>query len=93
MFTEFFIENWFLFAALGAVMILLVFDPGGMSNSAATAVSPMELSQLVNHEQAVLVDIRSKDEFAAGHIAKSKNIPLEDIESQAKKLEKFKNGP
>ncbi len=93
MLTEFFIENWFLFAALAAVMILLVFDPAGMSSSAARAVSPMELSRLVNHEQAVIVDIRSHDEFAAGHIAKSRNIPLENIESHSKKLEKLKKRP
>ena len=93
MFTEFFIENWFLFAALAAVMILLVFDPAGMGGSVAQAVSPMELSRLVNHEQAVLVDIRSNDEFAAGHIAKSRNIPLDDIENHSKKLEKFKKRP
>ena len=93
MFTEFFIENWFLFAALAAVLILLVFDPAGMSNKSASAVSPMELSRLVNHEQAVLVDVRSNEEFAAGHIAKSRNVPLDEIESQSKKLEKFKKRP
>ena len=93
MYTEFFIENWLLFAALVAVLILLVFDPAGMSNSSARGVSPMELSRLVNHEQAILVDIRSNDEFAAGHIAKSRNIPLDDIEKQSKKLEKLKKRP
>ena len=93
MYTEFFIENWFLFAALGAIMVLLILDPLGMSGGSATAVSPMELSRLVNHEQAVLVDIRSKEEFAAGHIAKSRNIPLDEIESHSKKLEKFKKRP
>lgn len=94
MFTEFFIENWLLFAALAAVMILLVFDPAGMmGGSVARSVSPMELSRLVNHEQAILVDIRSNEEFASGHISKSRNIPLEDIENQSKKLEKFKKRP
>lgn len=93
MFTEFIVENWLLFAALAAVMILLVFDPAGMASSTARAVSPMELSRLVNHEQAVLVDIRSIEEFEAGHIAKSRNIPLDQIENHSKKLEKIKKRP
>ena len=93
MFTEFFLENWVLFLALVAVLVLLVFDPSAAGGSQARSVSPMELSRLVNHEQAVLIDTRSSEEFAAGHITKSRNIPLDDIESSAKKLEKFKKRP
>lgn len=92
MFAEFFMQNWPLFLALAAVMGLLAFDPKS-AGSSARGVSPMELSRLVNHEQAVLVDVRSKDEFAAGHIPKSKNIPVEDIEKKSRQLEKFKKRP
>ena len=53
----------------------------------------MELSRLVNHEQAVLLDIRNKDEFDAGHIAKSRNIPLQDLQKKSRQLEKFKKRP
>ncbi len=93
MFAEFFMQNWALFVALFAVMGLLMFDPTGSRSSAARGVSPMELTRLVNHEQAVVIDVRSADEFDAGHITKSKNIPLDEIQTKAKQLEKFKKRP
>lgn len=41
-------------------------------------------------EGAVIVDVRSKAEFANGHIRKSINIPLGDLESGMKRLDKNK---
>ena len=93
MFTEFFMQNWALFLALLAVLGLLMFDPTSGRSGAARGVSPMELTQLVNHEQAVVIDVRSQDEFKNGHITKSRNVPLADIEAKAKQLEKFKKRP
>ena len=93
MFAEFFMQNWALFLALFAVLGLLMFDPSGSSSSSARGVSPMELSRLVNHEQAVIVDVRSQEEYDRGHITKAKNIPLDEIETKSKQLEKFKKRP
>jgi len=93
MFAEFFMQNWPLFLALAAVVGLMAFNPAGSAGGAARGVSPMELSRLVNHEQAVMLDVRSKDEFNAGHIAKSKNIPLDELEKKTRSLEKFKKRP
>jgi phage shock protein E len=38
-------------------------------------------------EAAFLVDVRTEDEFAEGHVNESTNIPLDQVASQ---LEKFK---
>lgn len=38
---------------------------------------------------AVFVDVRSKNEFASGHLAGALNIPLEQVESQAEKLKSY----
>jgi phage shock protein E len=37
---------------------------------------------------AVVVDVRTKSEFASGHVKGSKNIPLDEIQSQTGKLKK-----
>jgi phage shock protein E len=37
---------------------------------------------------AVVVDVRTKGEFASGHVKGSKNIPLDEIQSHAGKLKK-----
>jgi len=93
MFAEFFMQNWALFLALFVVMGLLMFDPGSARAGSARGVSPMELTRLVNHEQAVIIDVRSPEEFDKGHITKAKNIPLDEIENKSKQLEKFKKRP
>ncbi len=38
------------------------------------------------HDGAVLVDVRSPDEFAGGHLDGAKNIPVGEIESRAVEL-------
>ena len=39
-------------------------------------------------EGAVIVDVRTKGEFQAGHIEGSKNIPLDGVKAQAQQLKK-----
>ena len=39
---------------------------------------------------AILIDVRSKGEFASGHNPKSINIPLDDLNKESKKLDKTK---
>lgn len=39
---------------------------------------------------AQIVDVRTKAEFAGGHIKKSKNIPLQELKSQINTLDKSK---
>ena len=45
----------------------------------------VDLSQLIK-DGAVIVDVRSKAEFATGHVKRSINIPLEQIGASAEKL-------
>ncbi len=40
-------------------------------------------------EGAVIVDVRSPGEYAAGHVKGSKNIPLNDIESKLEAIKKW----
>lgn len=39
---------------------------------------------------AIIVDVRTPAEFSSGHVKGSKNIPLNQIESQAKKIKGWK---
>jgi rhodanese-related sulfurtransferase len=38
---------------------------------------------------AIVIDVRSAAEFAAGHIPGSRNIPLQQLETSIKELEKL----
>ncbi len=48
---------------------------------------------MINHEDAVLIDVRSAEDYAKGHIVNARNIPLDQLESRVKELEKAKRKP
>jgi len=49
--------------------------------------------QLINRQDAVVVDVREPAEFKAGHIPNARNIPHGQIGDRLKELEKFKSKP
>jgi len=78
---------------VGAFVVLLaLFIRNEMSRGGA-AVSAQELVQLVNNEGAVVVDLRDKAEFEAGHIVDSINIPFAAIETRMDELNPYKGKP
>lgn len=48
----------------------------------------VDLAKLVN-DGALVVDVRTKSEFGAGHIQGSKNIPLATIKTEADRLKRL----
>ena len=50
----------------------------------------MELTRLINHENAIVVDLRKQDEFNNGHILNSKNVPVDQFSDREKELETYK---
>ena len=52
--------------------------------------TPLEVTQLINRGKTTVVDVRSAEEFAAGHLRDAKNIPLADLSTRIGELEKSK---
>ena len=78
---------------VGAFVVLLaLFIRNEMSRGGAT-VSAQELEQLVNNEGAIIIDVRDKAEFDAGHIVDAINIPYSNIESRTDELKKYQEKP
>lgn len=75
------------FALLLALFIRNETQRGGRS------VSAQQLVDLVNRENALVVDLRERKEFDAGHIVDSVNIPYASLESKLSELEKHKERP
>lgn len=48
---------------------------------------------IINHENALVIDVRLKAEFDNGHIVNAVNYDVKDIASAAKKLAKYKTKP
>ena len=70
-------------------LLLLV----SIKKGSASTVSSQQLVNLINREQALVLDIRSHNEFNKGHIADSKNIQMTKLSKQLGALEKWKTEP
>ena len=92
-FLSFIQHHWLPSAALVFVFALLCIIEYIRGQRGAKRVSPTELTRLINHEKGVVVDIRSKDAYLNGHIVGAISIPLDELQSKYKKLEKFKSQP
>ena len=79
---KFIIDNWFLFVAALASGGLLLW-PALSRNMGSAKVSATEAVMLINREKAVLIDVSEPAEYAAGHAAGAKNVPLAGLESSS----------
>ena len=57
---------------------------------AFAAVSAMQAVQMMNHG-ALVLDVRGKDIYEAGHIGEARNIPAADLDAQAESLKKWRD--
>ena len=52
--------------------------------------STLQVTQMMNRGKTVVVDVRTPEEFADGHLRDAKNIPLADLSARIGELEKSK---
>ncbi len=88
---EFIVQNWHLFLALVVIVFLLSWDSAKRRFSGVKGVGATELPQLLNHEDAAVIDIRESAEFRKGHIPGAVNIPLSQLADSESKLKRYKN--
>jgi rhodanese-related sulfurtransferase len=48
---------------------------------------------LINREDALVIDVSEPDEYVAGHLPESRNIPSGRLEERIAELDKFKDSP
>ncbi|HIL92050.1 MAG TPA: rhodanese-like domain-containing protein [Cycloclasticus sp.] len=92
-YIEFITNHTFLFIALLIIIVLLLQTVFSDLTRKYKLISPPEAINLINREEAVLIDTRNKAEFNAGHIADAVLIPLPDIKESADKLNKYEGKP
>ena len=74
--------------ALASGSALVVLTVRGSSGS--KGISPAMATQLINREDAKVIDVRTAEEYSTGHLPDSRNIPLESLGERAGELDKFK---
>ncbi|NQW83599.1 MAG: rhodanese-like domain-containing protein [Alcaligenaceae bacterium] len=57
---------------------------------AGAAISSTQAVQMMNHQHAVLIDVRTTEAYNAGHVPQARSVPLGDLEKRAGALPKNK---
>ncbi|MCH4296138.1 MULTISPECIES: rhodanese-like domain-containing protein [Shewanella] len=93
-YIEFFRANPMLSLAWLGLFLALVVTTIKSMTSKVKHIGTQELVQLVNKQNAKVVDVRGKEEFRKGHIVDAVNITMSEIKNnQISSLESNKNTP
>ena len=86
---QFIINHWQLWLLFVVVLFLTFINELMTQKKKAKELSPQAVVDLINNENAVIIDIRDKDAFKKGRIIDSINAKSDDFEQQ--KMDKYKN--
>jgi rhodanese-related sulfurtransferase len=85
--VKFITDNLFLIA-ISLISAGALFFPGLQRRGAR--VTQLQATQYMNQPKTVVLDVRSAEEFASGHLQNAKNIPVAELADKVKELEKSK---
>lgn len=88
--TEFVGNHYLLSLAFLVVLTLLIVTEG---RKAGRALSTQQATNLINRENAIVLDLRPKKDFSAGHIIDAINIPFDSLTKRMSELDKYKGKP
>lgn len=88
--AEFIGNHLWLSLAFMAVFFLFIMIVLSERMQAFINIGASELTQLVNHKDAILIDTRSENDYQQGHIVNATNMPLADLVSGNKNIENLK---
>lgn len=91
--VEFIINHWALSLALVLVSGALIAGEFLQRMSGVKQVGPAEATHMVNHKDALLLDVREKSEHQNGLLPGAVSIPLGEIEQRIVDLEKYRQRP
>ncbi len=89
-FPEFVANHLFLFTILVAILSLLIWNLYGDVLSGIKQIVPIEAIRLINHEQAIVIDIRSGGDYDGGHILNAIHLLAAEISNRIVKFEKYR---
>lgn len=91
--SAFVAHHWQLVAALVAILALLVGTELQRIFRGFKDIGPTEVTQLLNHKDALLLDVRDEKEYRERHIGTAVHIPLASLAGRVSELEKYKSRP
>lgn len=88
---NFLIDNWSLVLVALSSGLMLMWP--ALRGAAGGNLAPTTAVQLINQEKAVVIDVCEANEYAAGHVAGARHIPLGQLAQKLPEVVKNKDVP
>ena len=83
-------NNAILVISIIVVSYMLMNNLFGEKLRGYSSVTPSQSTQLINHDEAMIIDVREVNEYSEGHIINSLHIPLSTLNKRMSEIEKHK---
>lgn len=88
-----FIRDNLLLIAVAVVSGAMLLWPYVRRGAGGANVSTLQATQLINRENALVIDVREAADYARGHVIGAKNVPLGELIARSGDFEKYKARP
>lgn len=88
---QFLENNFMMLLVLISSGLMLLWSFFGNRLRGIKEVDTVGALQLINHKEAVILDVREQKEYDSGHILNAKLIPLGKLSERMNELEKFRD--
>jgi rhodanese-related sulfurtransferase len=86
-------KNWLLLLTFVASGLMLLWPLVSRRLSPVKEVGTLDATRLINHEDAVLLDVRETNEYETGKLPNAIHIPLSQLKDRAGELSKLAPRP
>lgn len=90
---QFVIDNVFPISIAFLSGMMLFWSMFGNRIRGIKEVDSVAATQLINHKNALVLDVREESEYKAGHVLNAKLIPLGKLNERIGELEKYRDKP
>ena len=89
---EYIARHPFLVGSTAVLALAVIAYEVSRTRSGGQAVGPMDAVRLMN-QGALLVDVRSREEFEGGHVLDARHLPQEEVAGAGEGLKKYRDKP
>ena len=89
---EYIARHPFLVGGTAVLALAVLAYEVSRARSGGQAVGPMDAVRLMN-QGALLVDVRSREEFEGGHVLDARHLPQEEVAAAGESLKKYRDKP
>lgn len=86
--SQFIINHWALCLALVGIILLIQLNEWFTKTQGPQALSPQLVVEKINHDEAVVIDLRDQEAFSAGHIIHAIRATADDFDLP--RMDKYK---